>query len=371
MPGTAALVIRLVRGVVATLLEHTGSVSSYRALREATPNPDASQLQHLFLSLEVVLLTVATNLLLLLPNVEAMFGPMPVVWRALCDALKERVELLHAEPEQVRITTESVVAKHRVQLCVESLTEMCWTLTRRASASGASSSWIVAEPKDWDLLTSLAWSSQVSRVTKTFVVGAVSTLATLQQQQQQQGAATVAVNNAARFCVGILTALLKKKQQHQDQQDQQQPQVVEMPSSSSSLDDEEVDLAAQTADALMDLFSDESFDAALYVPLRVHAAMQFVATLLQEHLTRYGYFGSQRSQQQRKGPRGAKQQTSATSKAEGLKTSSSKSATATAPPPPAVGWTEATAAQIEAVAEVWNNVTRFLVYKEQNCPGLS
>eukprot|EP00331_Platyophrya_macrostoma_P015398 CAMPEP_0176473196 /NCGR_PEP_ID=MMETSP0127-20121128/42165_1 /TAXON_ID=938130 /ORGANISM="Platyophrya macrostoma, Strain WH" /LENGTH=666 /DNA_ID=CAMNT_0017868151 /DNA_START=17 /DNA_END=2014 /DNA_ORIENTATION=+ len=218
--------------VIKDLLQPFPDATCMRALREATPKGDASTLQHLFLSVEVGVFGLASTLLMMLP--VASLGPFNVVWRAIVSALQRRYELATADAESLTIATESPAALNLLFLQLESLAEMSWTVQRK-DTSGASE----VQPQDLDVFTRLAWSPKASAETKIFSVGTVSCVG-----MRYRSTSIEAMTACSRFCNGML--------------------VDEATT---------VDVRAEAANSLMDLFDNEAYDETLYVPLGLHASL--------------------------------------------------------------------------------------------------
>lgn len=230
-------VFQLVVDILKDILQPYPDAVSTKALREATPNGEAATIQHLFLSVEVGIFGLASTLLLMLP-IEAL-GSSSTVWRAVVIALQQRFELCTAEHDTLTIANESSSARHLLQLQIESLTELSWTVQRK-DVCGQSG----VEPHDLDIFTRLAWSALSSTETKIFTVGVVSCIG-----MRYRSVSADAMNACSRFCTGMLVE--------------------------ESLS---IDVRAEAANSLMDLFNDEAYDGSLYVPLQLQSSLNALLT---------------------------------------------------------------------------------------------
>lgn len=265
--------------VIQDLLQPLPDAIAVRALREATPNGEASTLQHLFLSVEVGIFGVASSLLMMLPVTS--LAPFPAVWRATVVALEQRYQLMTADAESLSIATESPSARNMLLLQMESLSEMAWTIQRKDHNHESQ-----PQPADLDVFTRLAWCSGASNESKIFSIGAVGSIGMRYRHQSAE-----AMTACARFCNAMFSETKN-----------------------------DVEVRAEAANSLMDLFDEESFDATLYVPLQLqHTLQQFLVNDLTPL-----FQASRRS---------------------GNK------------------------AQYHAMSEIAENLKRFLQYKQANCSG--
>jgi hypothetical protein len=222
--------------VIQDLLQPFPDAIAVRALREATPNGEASTLQHLFLSVEVGIFGVASSLLMMLPVTS--LAPFPSVWRATVIALEQRYQLMTADAESLSIATESPSARSMLLLQMESLSEMAWTIQRKDHHHESQ-----PQPADLDVFTRLAWCAGASNESKIFSIGAVGSIGMRYRHESAE-----AMTACARFCNAMFCETKN-----------------------------DVDVRAEAANSLMDLFNEESFDATLYVPLQLqHTLHQFL-----------------------------------------------------------------------------------------------
>lgn len=227
--------------IIQDLLQPFPDAIAVRALREATPNGEASTLQHLFLSVEVGIFGVASSLLMMLPVTS--LAPFPSVWRATVSALEQRYQLTTADAASLSIATESPSARNMLLLQMESLAEMCWTIQRKDLQQESQ-----PLPQDLDVFTRLAWCSGASNESKTFCIGVVGCIG-----MRYRHASAEAMTACARFCNAMLCEARN-----------------------------DIDVRAEAANSIMDLFDDETFDATLYVPLQLQGHLH---TFLTNNLT--------------------------------------------------------------------------------------
>lgn len=270
-----------VLGLARTVLAPIDDAIARTALRSATLNSDVAQFQQLYISVEVGVCSALSAVMLLVPL--ASVGPAPGIWRATMTALQERLGMLHARDQNVaardaakrrRAATEedledagtgdadpddaaglrpgifaSPHARAQLMLQLESLAEVCWTIQRKDVAGAA-----LPDAADLDSFTRLAWETGTTESARVFSIGAVAQMAA---KTAKAGDASGELNKVCgKFCVGMLGD--------------------SGPDSASP----SLDVCVAAADALIDLYSDERFDATAYVPLRMHAALKAFAPVL-------------------------------------------------------------------------------------------
>jgi hypothetical protein len=138
--------------------------------------------------------------------------------------------------------------RSQLLLQMESLAEICWTVQRKTDdETGGGAAGAVAE--DLDVFTRLAWLPGVGRETILCVLGNASLLG--RQLHLDPGVLTA----CGRFVLACLN--------HS--------------ASSPSADDpslDQIELQAEAANGLIDMFSFDECDTTVYVPLGVHAVLQ-------------------------------------------------------------------------------------------------
>ncbi|EKF39020.1 hypothetical protein MOQ_000758, partial [Trypanosoma cruzi marinkellei] len=284
-----------------------------RALRAAAGTSGTggliTKLQLLVLSNEVGVWSLANTLLMMVT--WSGLGEEPAhIWRAIIHALKVRSQLLTeattmaAEAQERRgefhecareITTvvaSTPAATNLVQLQLESLVQMLWTLQRKQAAHAGGSlqvtNHLAAMGTDVDILTRIAWDAHATPLQKQACVGAVCAMCASFKSSE-------ATNVAARFALGMLqvdgalqtatAAALSSPPPPQAARggtaDARRRWMANITAT-----DAQWRVRCEASNHIMDLFLDETHDDAVYIPLHVHAALKSFLGPFQSYLKR-------------------------------------------------------------------------------------
>ncbi len=240
------------------------------ALRRPSEHSRLTSIQHLVLSAEVGLFSLTATILLLVP-VESL-GDCANVYRAALTAIRTRQELLSQLAEAS--TGASPHVRAQLVLQMESLAEICWTVQRKTdneSGGGAAG----ACPEDLDVFTRLAWLSGVGKETILCLIGNVSLLG------RQRHTDSSVLSACARFVLACLSTKSSSS-------------GVEV---SDGDDLDQMELEADAANGLIDMFSFDECDQSVYIPLGVHATLSHL-------LPRFKRLLRLRGEEGKRGPRG-------------------------------------------------------------------
>ncbi|RNF16131.1 uncharacterized protein Tco025E_05265 [Trypanosoma conorhini] len=272
-----------------------------RALRAAAGTSGTggliTKLQLLVLSNEVGVWSLANTLLMMVP--WSGLGEEPAhIWRAIMHALGLRSQLLAeaaaaAAGDANGATTVMGVtpaAMNLLRLQLESLVQMLWTLQRKQAAAAGGplqvTNLLAAAASDMDVVTRLAWDPHATPLQKQACVGVVCAMCASFKSAESTGA-------AARFALGVMQV---------DEALQSASAAACAPPAAAAKDENGAAgrrwvasvtatdalwrVRCEASNHLMDLFLDETHDDAVYVPLRVHAALKSFLGLFQAYLRR-------------------------------------------------------------------------------------
>lgn len=277
--------------------------SEQRALRlAAQSNSEVTTMQFVILSAEVGVWNLASSLLLMVS--ADTLGEVSLIWKAMISAVQNRGELIRLaylketsdaygkvlEPgaELYSVATESPAARHLLWLQLKSLLQILWTLQRKQSTVQGSyldcPNTLGASPTDVDLLTRLAWERESPPALCQASVATVGYLCSTFQSPD-------AISVGARFAIGMLLNAggqqksLSELENHVIQTGAPTP-LRERHAWLSRLQraDEFVSARCEAANTLIDMFSDERYDAAVYVPLGIQSSLNIFFQQLKTHL---------------------------------------------------------------------------------------
>lgn len=193
------------------------------ALRTPNDNGDITTLQALVASIDVGVLGIASGVMMLLP-LQA-FGNLGNMWRLAFAALQSTYDMLdqgHGCP----------VPSSCLALQLESLSTILFTIQRKDKANECG-----AAAQHTDLFSRIVWMTDATTATKTSVL---STLGLIGMKLRDAGAA-YAVSN-------VCLRLIARADENENAS---------------------MEVAAEAANALMDVLAEDDFDDNVYVPLNV------------------------------------------------------------------------------------------------------
>ena len=231
-------ILALLSNVFAPLDVVTGA-----ALFQPSENAHLTSIQHLVLSSEVGLFSLASSLLMVVP--VSSIGICDQIYRAAMNALRQRLELL-SEP----LATSSSFSRSQLCYQMESLAEICWTVQRKDDdlAEGGT---VVPMQSDLDVFSRLAWESGLSRETLLCIIGNVSLIGRKHHTSPEVLAA------CGKFVLACLARCVTVVAGAHDED--------------AVLD--QLELQAEAANGLIDMFSFDECDATVYIPLGVHGQL--------------------------------------------------------------------------------------------------
>ena len=214
----------------------------HQSLREAaTDNVEVTSLQQSFLACEVGILSNTSSVLHLLPL--SRLGDPNAMWTTVVLAVANRVSCIK---EWLDEGPSTVGHLDSMQLQVESLMEMGWTLLRKDKQHGL----IRPVPeRDLDLFSRLGWESFTTPQCRQFTVSVLGNLAVLFRS-------VAAVSSSCALCLEVLSCGSCNMQQ-----------------------------MSEAANVLMDIFCDEEFDSEVYVPRNVHPTLKGFLPALRQYIS--------------------------------------------------------------------------------------
>ncbi|RNF05555.1 hypothetical protein TraAM80_04494 [Trypanosoma rangeli] len=276
-----------------------------RALRAAAGTSGTggfiTKLQLLVLSNEVGVWSLANTLLMMVP--WSGLGAEPAhIWRAIIHAISLRSQLLaeavagdvNARANGVTTVLETTpAAMNLLRLQLESLVQMLWTLQRKQAAHAGGplqvTNHLAATAADVDVVTRLAWDTHATPLQKQACVGVVCATCTSFKSAE-------ATTAAARFALGILqvddtlqsttAAALAAAAPPPQAAKGENGETRRRWMANIAATDAQWRVRCEASNHIMDLFLDETHDDAVYVPLRVHAALKSFLTPFQAYLKR-------------------------------------------------------------------------------------
>jgi hypothetical protein len=273
MAATAAVVVAPTDAVLRALLQepsHSGEVLSLQSHVDAAA---------------VACLSLTSSLLMLERISESYAGGLDRMWRLVMRGVEQRGAALDELALAATGGEDQIVAEDadtplrgtrphggfdRSIMQIESLVSMAWTLLR-----GDANREVAAVPRDLDVLVRAGRDARTTRDTHVAAVGAVGALGVR--------AADVAPRNAcANFLVRTGLAATAAAQPPLDAVQRREALSTE---AADALEDA-VDVAGECGNALMDVFSDETYDATIYRPLGVHTAVGQMLQLLRVAMRR-------------------------------------------------------------------------------------
>lgn len=241
-------------------------------IRAPSISVHVTAIQKLYLAVEVGVCGLVSNLLLLLP-LNAMGSDVNGMWTTAVGALSERLQLLHhaknhTSPHESDETEEQAIlqggsifetpeAQEQLLYQIESIVEMLWTILRKDTQFTA-----VVAPSTIDVLSRLLWEPSASVETKVFILNTLGCIGT-----RSRNAESIFI--CGRLCTTVI-----------------QTEMENLQKLGNSATPEMVELAAESANIIMDMFADEQYDTSAYVPLGIHPTLQHLLPMLKYAVSR-------------------------------------------------------------------------------------
>lgn len=287
-------------GLVGACLMRCGEIVSLpsdvvlrSALFDPSTNGHVMNLQCNFHSTVTSILRFNAMLLILLPfdeemvnnnnnNIEKLrsfLSRVPIMWSSAFEGVKDRINALNYTKTQVENNNNSedcasnlwTGISDNLYLQIENLIRMLFFIQKKTN-NGNVNVTVTPEPLQVDLLRTLFFDQRYSAITSetrvdiTGLMGQIALSAAKHNQPE-------ALESCTKFLVETLNTAVSRCNDNNNNGSNNN-------SNNNDQQDEAIDVAAEAADLLMDVFNDERFDANVYRPQRVQSALQQFHPLL-------------------------------------------------------------------------------------------